>query len=324
MDEDPGKTMKDGKPNGAEKDGDKGKAMKDDDTAEVAKGAGKTAKDDGSEEMMEDADPAAPERKEGPEGTEEESDPMEMTVNLNDVYSQGVTSHIDGPSVLSDSVHTSMKNLFLRPRQVAYQLGRHTVSTHVTQLEVSGIDKMTILSVSSNVDDMSLNVTFQFPEITFTGRFNATGSILKKKQAGVLVLRAPFPSYGSGNIKAVIANTTAVSQAELSHSFNDRKLSIELLTCHLTFGDPKVSLTDVRLPRALRKLHFERLFRVALGKTIARQLPAEVEPQVDRSLHDVITSVLDRVTLDEVGASDFATLVAGPQAWLDAKASDKE
>ena len=60
--------------------------------------------------------------------------------------------------------------------------------------------------------------------------------------------------------------SAAVSQAELSHSFNDRKLSIELLTCHLAFGEPEVSLTDVKLPRTLRKLHFERLFKVALAK----------------------------------------------------------
>ena len=48
---------------------------------------------------------------------------------------------------------------------------------------------------------------------------------------------------------------------------------------------------------------------------ISHQLATEIEPKVDESLHDVITGVLDRVSLDEVGASSFTSLGAGPDAW---------
>ena len=52
-----------------------------------------------------------------------------------------------------------------------------------------------------------------------------------------------------------------------------------------------------------------------LHQMISHQLATEIEPKVDESLHDVITSVLDQVSLDEVGATSFTSLGAGPDAW---------
>ena len=51
------------------------------------------------------------------------------------------------------------------------------------------------------------------------------------------------------------------------------------------------------------------------GQTISHQLAAEVEPKVDKSLHEVISGVLDRVALDDEGAMQFASLGSSPDAW---------
>ena len=59
--------------------------------------------------------------------------------------------------------------------------------------------------------DIKLNLVMRF--YRFTGRFNATGSILNRENPGLLMLRTPFPSYGNGKIRATVANTTG----ELRH-----------------------------------------------------------------------------------------------------------
>ena len=83
-----------------------------------------------SDPMDSDRDSAAAEA--AKDGDASEDGP----VDLDDVYNQGVSSHIGQSGVLTRNVEKSVSSLFLRPRQVAYQLGRHTVSTYVTQLEV--------------------------------------------------------------------------------------------------------------------------------------------------------------------------------------------
>ena len=44
-------------------------------------------------------------------------------------------------------------------------------------------------------------------------------------------------------------------------------------------------------------------------------MAAEVEPKVDKSLHEVISGVLDRVALDDEGVMQFASLSSSPDAW---------
>ena len=60
-------------------------------------------------------------------------------MELDDVYSEGVRSRVGESSVLTDTVRETMKRVFLDTRHVAYRLGRHTVSTVVTNLEVSSV-----------------------------------------------------------------------------------------------------------------------------------------------------------------------------------------
>ncbi|XP_037083388.1 uncharacterized protein LOC119103829 [Pollicipes pollicipes] len=197
-----------------------------------------------------------------------------------------------------------MHEVFLRPREVEYRLGQHRVTTFIADLTVSGMDVLKVIESSMDMEDMVMNVTIDFPEIRLSGNFNASGSISGLQKERLVYLRTSFPSYGFGDIEAVIANTTAVARAELGHSVNDRKLAVELLICDVAFGDPEVRLSSVKIPRALEKLDFVRLFGEAVRKMILHQMTAEIEPSVEASLHEAITKELDRVTLDREAIED--------------------